>query len=204
MGVELYHCTGARSLRPLWTLSEMGVDHQLHTLQFPPRMFDKSYLGINPLGTVPLLVDGDARLTESAACCQYLVERHGPTPLRVQSDEADYPAYLNWLHQSDATLTFPQTLVLRYTALEPEERRQPQVVEDYSRWFHGRLRWLDAALGDGREYLCAGRFTIADICVGYALYLATTLKLDERFSDNVRRYWDGLSEREAFVRVKDM
>ena len=34
-------------------------------------------------------------------------------------DEADYPAYLNWLYHSDATLTFPQTVVLRYKLQEP-------------------------------------------------------------------------------------
>ena len=41
----------------------------------------------------------------------------------VAVDDPAYGSYLNWLHMSDATLTFPQTLVLRYTHLEPPERR---------------------------------------------------------------------------------
>ena len=45
-----------------------------------------------------------------------------------------------WLHRGEATLTFPQTLVLRYTRLEPKERRNPQVAEDYAKWFAARLR----------------------------------------------------------------
>jgi len=82
-----------------------------------PRVFAKEYLGLNPLGTIPLLLDGDTRMTESAAIAQYLVTRYGPTPLAVGIDEPDFGAYLNWLHFGEATLTFPQTLVLRYTEL---------------------------------------------------------------------------------------
>ena len=101
MTMTLYHCSGARSVRPLWTLLEMGVPHELVTLQFPPRVFNKEFKEINPLGTVPCLIDGDLNLTESAGICQYLVDRYGPTDIAVGRDEADYGAYLNWLHRSD-------------------------------------------------------------------------------------------------------
>lgn len=198
--MRLYHCTGARSLRPLWTVEEMGLDVELVTLPFPPRYRQKDYLEINPLGTVPCLVDGEVVMTESAGICQYLVDRYGPTSLAVGVDEPDYGAYLNWLHRSDATLTFPQTLVLRYTRLEPEERRIPQVVEDYRRWFLGRMRSVEEATAD-RDYLCAGRFTIADICVAYAIYLARTLDIDEVMTPNVSRYWARVSARPAFQRA---
>jgi hypothetical protein len=91
-----------------------------------------------------------------------------------------YGAYLNWLHMSDATLTFPQTLVLRYGRFEPAERQQPQVVQDYTRWFLARLRAVEAAVAQS-EYLCAGRFTAADVAVGYALLLAQHLGLAPQF-----------------------
>src|ERR1700704_1982710 len=93
--------------------------------------------------------------------------RLGPTPLIVGLDEPAYGGFLNWMYFSDATLTFPQTLVLRYTQLEPEERRNPQVVTDYSKWFLGRLRAVEAATAKAAT-LCAGRFTAADIAIGYA------------------------------------
>lgn len=198
--MKLYHCQGARSLRALWALEEMGLDYELVTLPFPPRIFQKDYKEVNPLGTVPCLIDGEAMLTESAAICQYLTECYGPTPLGVARDEKDYPAYLNWLHRSDATLTFPQTLVLRYSQLEPEDRRQPQVVEDYRDWFLGRWRSVEEGLS-GRDYLCADRFTMADICVGYALHLAKMLGIDEALTPNVSRWWERLSEREAYKRA---
>ena len=197
MTIQLYHCTRARSMRPLWTLLEMGLDHELITMPFPPRVTTKSYLAINPLGTIPALVDGALTMTESAGICQYLVDRYGPSDLAVRPDEADYGSYLNWLHRSDATLTFPQTLVLRYTRLEPEERRNPQVAADYRRWFAARMRCVEAATAS-RRYLCADRFTIADICVGYALVLAQSLGIDEVFTPHTQRWWQTITDRPAY------
>ena len=196
----LYHCLDARSFRPLWTLEELELSYQLHLLQFPPRAFAKEFKEINPLGTVPAYIDENGLMTESAAICQYLVTRHGPSLLAVDVGEPDYGAWLQWLHFGEATLTFPQTLLLRYGRFDPEERRQPQVVEDYRAWFLGRLRAVDTALG-GREYLCAGRFTVADISVGYALLLAESLGMAKEFQPALAAYWQRLQNRPAFQRA---
>lgn len=199
--IELHHCADARSFRPLWGLEEMGLDYTLHVLPFPPRVHDKSFLAQNPLGTIPLLVDGETRMTESAATLQYLAVRYGPTPLAVEPNDPAYGAWLNWLHFGEATLTFPQTLVLRYSRLEPEARRQPQVADDYAQWFLSRLRHVDRAMQEG-DHLCAGRFTMADVSVGYALLLANTLGLSARFTPAVAAYWERLKTRPAFLRAK--
>src|SRR3981081_746987 len=171
-------------------------------LPCPPRVFAKEYLGLNPLGTIPLLLDGDTRMTESAAISQYLVTRYGPTPLAVGVDEPDFGAFLNWLHFGEATLTFPQTLVLRYTQLEPEERRNPQIVADYAQWFFGRLRGSEAAIAN-RDMLCGGRFTAADISVGYALLLAQSLGLSKDFTPGVTAYWQRLQGRDGLRRASE-
>ena len=113
--ITLYHCAAARSFRPLWTLEELGLPYDLKMLPFPPRVFAKEYLGINPLGTIPLLLDGDTRMTESAAIAQYLVTRYGPTPLAVGVDEPDLwsVSQLAAFRRGDADV--PANLVLRYT-----------------------------------------------------------------------------------------
>lgn len=195
--ITLYHCARARSFRPLWTLEELGLPYELNMLPFPPRVFAKEYLGINPLGTIPLMLDGETRMTESAAIAQYLVTKYGPTPLAVGVDEPDFGAFLNWLHFGEATLTFPQTLVLRYSELEPEERRNPQVVADYSKWFLGRLRIIETVTA-ANEHICAGRFTAADISVGYALLLAERLGLASQFGPAVTAYWARLQQRDGY------
>ena len=187
MAITLYHSPHSRSVRCIWALEEMGLDYELVTLKFPPRVHHKDFKTINPLGTVPCLVDGDLMMTESCAIVQYLVERYGPTPLAVGPDEPDYGAYLNWLHRADATLTFPLALVFRYRDLEAPERRSPQVAEDYRRWF-----------------LCADRFTAADLCVAYALYFADRLGLEEAFTPNVGDWWERVTARPAFRKAAAM
>jgi glutathione S-transferase len=198
--ITLYHCDGARSFRPLWMLEEMGLAYELKMLPFPPRVLAKEYLALNPLGTIPYLIDGETKMSESSGICHYLGIRHGPTPLMVAETEAAYGAFLNWMYFSDATLTFPQTLVLRYTQLEPEERRNPQVATDYAKWFLGRLRAVEAATANS-ETLCAGRFTAADIVIGYALRLASSIGLAKDFGPNVTAYWDRLRQRQAYQRA---
>lgn len=196
----LHHCVSARSFRPLWLLEELGVPYQLRMLPFPPRALAKSFLADNPLGTVPLLEDGAVRMTESAAICQYLAARHGDGALDVAPADPAYGAYLNALHQGEATLTFPQTLVLRYRHFEPPAQRLPAVADGYARWFLARLRWLAAAL-EQQDFACAGRFTAADVSLGYALMLGHYLDLEPQFPEAVRRYWAALQQRPAYQRA---
>jgi len=197
--LTLYHCVSARSFRVLWALEELGLKYQLVVMAFPPRMHAKGFFQINPLGTVPALVDSCGVLTESASICEYLSQVYGDGVLSVDKGEADYGRYLNWLSAADATLTFPQTLILRYAYFEPAERRQPQVVDDYTRWFLGRLRGVESALQRGSQFLCQDRFTNADIAVGYALMLAEFLGLRPQFQPLTDAYWQRLKERIAFV-----
>jgi glutathione S-transferase len=198
--IVLHHCVSARSFRPLWLLEELGLPYELRMWPFPPRAAAREYLAENPLGTVPLLVDGKTRMTESAGICQYLAARHSPNALDVPVSDTAFGAYLNWLHMSDATLTFPQTLVLRYTHFETAERLQPQVANDYARWFLARLRAVESAL-QSDAYLCAGRFTAADVAVGYALLLAEHLDLAAQFTPAISAYWSRLQQRPAYQRA---
>ena len=203
MAMQLWHCRGARSLRVLWALEEMGLAYDLTVLPFPPRILQPDYLQTNSLGTVPYFVDGETRMTESAGICHYLVERHRQQAFGLQPEHPEYGDYLNWLYHSDATLTFPQTIAMRYLHLEPTPEQRPVAV-DYAKWFFARLRLLNAHL-ETRDYLCAGRFTIADIAVGYALYLADVLQLGEvagrEFTPRVSDYYARLKARPALLRA---
>jgi glutathione S-transferase len=199
--ITLWHCRDARSFRPLWALEELELTYDLKLLPFPPRFLAREYLDENPLGTIPLLVDGETRMTESSAMIEYLSMRHGDGRLSVRPEEPGYGAYLNGLLFGEATLTFPQTLVLRYSRLEPEERRQPQVAADYARWFLARLRGLESIL-EHSAFVAADRFTGADISVAYALLLAQSLRLDGDFPPAVADYWTRIRARSAFQRAQ--
>jgi len=197
--IELWHCKDSRSLRALWTLEELGLPYRLHLLTFPPRLSDPAFVGINPLGTVPFLRDGETALTESSAIAHYLARRAG-SDLAPAPEAPEYGDWLNWMYHADATLTFPQTLVLRYGRFEPKERRQPQVVEDYTQWFFARLKLVNQRL-ETQAYLCGGRFTTADIAVGYAVYLAEVIGLGPHLKPQTRDWLQRLTARPAFVRA---
>lgn len=200
--MKLWHCNDARSLRPLWALEEMELDYELEVMPFPPRFLHKEFMAVNPLGTIPYFIDGAAHMTESSGICHYLVEKYEKYEFGLKPQDAEYGSYLNWLYHSDATLTFPQTIFLRYSKLEPEERRQPVVAQDYRRWYLARLRLLDAHL-ETREFLCDDRFTVADIAIGYALYLGQSLEIDADYQPQTLAYLERLKERPGFQRAQE-
>jgi len=200
MSLKLYHCADARSFRALWALEELGLDYELVLMSFPPRFRFEGYKDINPLGTVPALLADGALMTESAAIPHFLATRFGPSDLAVAPDEPAYAAYLNFLHMGEATLTFPQTIHLRYTRLEPPERRLAQAAEDYAQWFGSRLRTAETLMGE--HFVCAERFTMADISVGYAVMLALAIGLEEQVTPGMRAYFKRLTQRDGFKRAK--
>lgn len=203
--IELYHCVSSRSFRALWALEELRVPYRLHVLPFPPREHARSFLRLNPLGTIPLMIDGDTRMTESAAICQYLVARYGggvaSGPMAIGPADSDFGRYLNYLSFGEATLTFPIAIYMRYTRLESPQRLLPQAAEDYRKFFFGRLRGVAAVL-EAQDYLCATGFSAADISVGYALAFAAFNGLQDSFPDSVKSYFERLRRREGWRRAR--
>ncbi len=135
-----------------------------------------------------MLLSGDCQCRPNASSpASHLVRPHCVRFGRSASVEPQQHAvieerYCFPLHISDAMLTFPQTLLLRYTHCEPAERKQPQVVEDG---------------------LCVGRFTWSNIVVAYALMLASHWGLDAQFTPAVVAYWARLQQRAAFQNALD-
>ena len=226
MRFRLWHSANTRSLRCLWAFEELGlkrgIDYGLVTMPFPPRVHDKRYLETNPLGTVPWFEHretGDAAprssMSESCAVPQYLAAILG-SDMAVAATEPDYGTYLNWICHADATLTFPQAVVMRYRLFEPG--RAETAADDYAKWYVARLRLLTAALDDGRDFLVGGRFTMADVCVGYALFNASEHGLygefsaaqgndpaffSDRYKPHVSAYLERLMERPAWTAAQE-
>lgn len=198
MGWEptLYTCAGSRGVRATWAAQEAGVTLDLKVLPFPPRFLAPEYLKINPLGTIPMLIDGETRMTESCAIAHYLAVRAGRDDLVVGPKEADYGAYLDYTYHADATITFPQTVYMRFALFE-KDKGWGEAGEAYAKWFWKRLIKVEQRL-EQRDYLCADRFTVADICVGYALVLAKQVGLDDGVPDTLKAYRERLTGRSAY------
>lgn len=198
--MKLYHCNFTRSFRALWALEEVGAEYELVTMTFPPRVTTPSFKEENPLGTIPLFVDGETRMTESSAICQYLADRFPDAAIGVPVSDPRYGDYLNALHYGEATLTFPQAVYLRYSRFEAEERRIPQAAEDYRLWFRARLRWLDGQL-ERASHVAGDAFTAADISTGYALLLANRIGIGDLLSETQQAYFERLTQRPGYRRA---
>jgi len=193
----LYTCAGSRGLRASWTAAELGIELEYRMLPFPPRARAAGYLDVNPLGTVPALLHDGQLLTESSAIAHYLVTRWEPSALAVAADEPDYGVYLDFLHYADATITFPQTVYLRFARLE-QDLGLEAAGEAYADWFGQRLVKAERRL-DNRDFLCAERFTVADIAVTYALHLAMRIGLDHFVPPRLKEYRARMTARPAFA-----
>ena len=113
---------------------------------------------------------------------------------------------------SQSSGTGQATVTLSFTAgTDPDEavqqvqnqlqsamRKLPQAVADYSAFFLGRAKSIEAALEDCRDWLVGGRFTIVDICVGYAVHLSSGFGLVEQLGPKTQEWYERLNAREGF------
>ena len=146
-----------------------------------------------------MLVDGETAMTESCAIAHYLASKGSDRSLVLEPVEADYAAYLDFTYHADATITFPQTVYMRFALFE-KDKGWGEAGQAYAKWFWKRLVKLEQRL-ESREYLCSDRFTVADICCGYALILARKVGLDEGVPATLKAYRERLTARDGYLRA---
>jgi glutathione S-transferase len=75
-----------RGFRVVWLLEEMGLPYRLRPVDLlAGAENDPEFMAINPGGFIPAIQDGDVTMVESIAIMEYLMARHGPTPLAPAS-----------------------------------------------------------------------------------------------------------------------
>jgi glutathione S-transferase len=195
----LYHAPNARSLRVLWTLEELGAKADVKTLPFPPREKEPDYLKVNPTGAIPAMVDGDRVMTESLAICEYLAAKHGSS-LLVAPGEPERVPFLEWLWYGESTLMTPLSRLGRVASLPVKGEAIDIVLADARESLQVRLKSLEQRL-EGRDFLVAGRLTLADVSVGYPLHLLAVFRVDVPLGTRTAAYRERLRTRPAFVRA---
>ena len=148
----------------------------------------------SPAGALPAIQDGETTLIESLAICEYLNRKFGGD-LVVAPDEPGYLDYLQLLHFGESTLTPPFAWARRFGP------RLDSALADAREAFALRLGVIESTLADGRHFLAAGRLTLADISVGYALGLSALSGLHDMLPTSVLAYEDRLKARPGFQRA---
>jgi len=202
--LTLYHAPMSRSVRARWCLEEMGLPYAIERPNFQHGdVGGEAFKAVNPLQKIPALQDGEDILLESLAICDYLAHRYGPTPLVVTPDEADYGRYLEWTYFGEATMAMGVNLSLAHTSLLPEAHRNPGLAK----WARGevdkQLKVLaERGLENGaRRFLAGDRLTLADMSLGYMIFLLKIVKQFDGAPEPVRAYFDRLRQFESWKRA---
>jgi len=152
----------------------------------------------NPSGKAPALVDGDVVVTDSAAICAYLAEKHPEKGMAPQTPAER--AHLNaWLFFAQSELEAPLWNKLKHRMLLAEEERVdvgPWTTAEFTR----EIRALELRLGE-HEYAMGDRFTAADVILGHCGQWARGARFDVA-SERVNAYFDRVLARPALARAK--
>jgi glutathione S-transferase len=156
-----------RDIRLRWALEEAGLDYAVASVPFDDRGPD--HLAHQPFGQVPYLVDGAISLFESGACLLHLGEKSETLMPRDPPGRADT---LQWLI---AALNSVEMVSVPWWFLT----RSGSTDNPLHGWMMQRFDRLEAVVAR-RDWLAAGRFTIADILMVDALRMPEKLGALER------------------------
>lgn len=191
-----------RGFRVVWLLEEMGIPYRLRPVDLLAGVEDDAeFLAANPAGFIPTIVDAEVIMVESIAIMEYLMARHGPTPLAPDVHDPAFPAYQQFLHLGEAGLAGPINVIVASHILAPEAERDNWTTGWALRTFESR-RGLVARQLARSPYLAGDSFTAADISVTYALEFAQrtgNAVLSEVECDYVAR----TTGRDAYKRAMD-
>lgn len=191
--LTIYGSGAARHQRVIWACEEVGAPYRLVDVPWPPGD-DATFRAINPAGTVPVLEHGDIRLIESLAICEYVSRTFGGD-LHLDAGHPDYWDYLQIAQFGEATLQPPQAWARRFGP------RDPEILAHARDHFAARLCLIESRLADGRAFLTAGRFTLADLSIGFVITLSGFIGLGDLLTPAVKAYRDGLRARPAYRRA---
>ena len=199
---DLYGMPKTRATRVVWTLEELGVEYRYHLIDLLKGEGQKpDFLAINPSGKVPALVDDELVLTESAAICTYLCDRHPERGLVPQVGTAERGKYDQWCYFIMAELEQPLWTVGKHKFVFPEEKRVPAILEVAAWEFKRAAALLEAGL-QGRQYLVGNSFSPADILAAHTLIWARAFQVPHDI-ESLNEYQQRICDRPAFVRVRE-
>lgn len=191
--MKLYGFSATRSLRALWALKELGLDFDYVPVDLTKGEHrTPDFLKINPAGKVPVLVDGDLVLPESAAIILYLAEKH-PEKGLIPGDLQVRAEMYRWIMFAVTELEQPLWRIAKHSFLLPEQRRSPADIALAREDFIAMAAVLDRHM-EGRGFLVGDRMTAADCVTAWLMDWANENELMGGFP-HLRAYMERLYSR---------
>ena len=207
--MKLYYHPASTTCRPIMLFAAengLDLDFQLVDL-FTGEHMQPPYAQINPNRLVPLLEDGDFRLTESSAILKYLAEKTGspayPKELRARARVNEMMDWVNTQLCRDLAygVVYPQLL--------PNHKRPSDEVQKATvAWAKERaMTWMkvldEKLIGPRNGYLCGEIITIADYYASAFVALAETIRSDLSAYPNVKRWLGNMKALKSWTKVNE-
>jgi glutathione S-transferase len=197
--LTVHHLGRSQSERIVWLCEELGLDYELKRYERAPLLAPPDYKALHPIGTAPVITDGDVVLGESGAIVEYILAKYGGGGLRRSPEHPEFASYLYWLHFANGSFQalLHRTLIARRLEPPPEH---PVLINLQTR-LDGALEFMNRRLGEA-NYLAGDELTAADIMMVFSL---TTMRsftaYDLKPYPNILAYLRLIGVREAYQRA---
>lgn len=181
--LTLHHLEYSQSFRILWLLEELGAPYDLKCYNRDPEsnLAPDDYKALSPLGTAPVVTDGDLVLAESNAIIDYILDSYPASTLNPDPGSKDRARHLFWYHASQGSLMAIQSVAM---ILDLLETRTPWPISSLLKAVFGQVRKLfvnprtdalfalmEKDLGE-KPFFGGDTLTAADITLVYPMYAA--------------------------------
>jgi glutathione S-transferase len=201
--LTVHHLGKSQSERIVWLCEELGIPYQLKRYTRDPitMLAPAEYKALHPIGSAPVITDGDLVLAESGAIVEYIIARYGDGRLVLRADDPGFAQFLYWFHFANGTLQAGMGRLMLLNRLKLADDN-PMLVMSKAR-VDRAFDLIDARVRDA-EYLAGGTFTTADIMTGFSL---TTMRYFQPYDlsrcPNVVKYLSRVSARPAYRRAME-
>ena len=197
--LTVHHLGVSQSERIVWLCEELGIPYELKRYDRDPvtRLAPPEYKALHPVGTAPIITDGEVVLPESGAIIEYIIGRYGNGRLAVGPEARNYPDYLFWFHFANASM-MPRQMRMMGAQAGGEETPMQRFMRQ-----RAEQSWdlVEARLGDA-PYFAGDDFTAADIIMGFVLTtMRAFAKRDLAAYPDIRAYLQRIGERPAYRRA---
>ena len=201
--LTVHHLGKSQSERIVWLCEELGIPYELkcYARDKMTMLAPADYKALHPIGTAPVIVDGDVVLAESGAVVEYIIGKYGNGRLVLAADHPDFAQFLYWFHFANGTLQagMGRLMILNRLKLGDDN----QILVGSRARVDRAFDLIDARVRDA-EYLAGGTFTTADIMVGFSL---TTMRYFQPYDlgrcPNIVRYLARIAARPAYRRAME-
>ena len=197
--LTVHHLGKSQSERIVWLCEELEIPYELKRYARAPLLAPPDYKALHPIGTAPVITDGDLVLAESGAVVQYIATRYGGGRLMLSDGHPDFAAFLYWFHFSNGTLqpAMGRSMILTRLKLAADDPVRVMASARLDRAFdHVEARTKEA------RYLAGDAFTVADIMMGFSLTtMRYFLPYDLARLPSLRAYLKRIGSRPAYQRA---